>query len=55
MKQYTKQLICFGNEEVVIIGKKKEKPDLFNDYDGFCKKFEVKNNRRLLYTKGLWI
>ena len=45
-----KTVDLFGNEEVVIIEKKKEKPDLFNDYDGFLQKFEVKKTTDDCYT-----
>jgi len=40
----------FGNEQTVIITKKKEKPNLFSDYDAFLDKFEVKKTTDDCYT-----
>ena len=40
----------FGNEETIIIKKKKNKPNLFNDYDGFLDKFKVKLTTDDCYT-----
>jgi len=40
----------FGNEQTIIITKKKEKPNLFSDYDAFLDKFEVKKTTDDCYT-----
>lgn len=45
-----KVLDLFGNEQTVIITKKKEKPNLFSDYDAFLDKFEVKKTTDDCYT-----
>ena len=45
-----KVLDLFGNEETVIITKKKEKPNLFSDYDAFLDKFEVKKTTDDCFT-----
>ena len=45
-----KVLDLFGNEETVIITKKKEKPNLFSDYDAFLDKFEAKKTTDDCYT-----
>lgn len=46
-----KVLDLFGNEQTVIINtKKKEKPNLFTDYDAFLDKFEVKKTTDDCYT-----
>ena len=45
-----KVLDLFGNEETVIITKKKEKPNLFSDYDAFLDKFEAKKTTDYCYT-----
>jgi hypothetical protein len=40
----------FGNEQIVIATKKKEKPNLFTDYEGFVEKFEPKKTTDDCYT-----
>jgi hypothetical protein len=45
-----KVLDLFGNEQTVIITKKKEKPNLFSDYDAFLDKLEVKKTTDDCYT-----
>ena len=45
-----KVLDLFGNEQTVIITKKKEKPNLFSDYDAFLEKFEAKKTTDDCYT-----
>lgn len=45
-----KVLDLFGNEQTVIITKKKEKPNLFSDYDAFLDKFEAKKTTDDCYT-----
>ena len=45
-----KVLDLFGNEETVIITKKKNKPNLFSDYDAFVDKFEPKLTTDDCYT-----
>jgi len=45
-----KVLDLFGNEQTVIITKKKEKPNLFSDYDAFLDKFETKKTTDDCYT-----
>jgi hypothetical protein len=43
-------LVLFGNEETLIVSKKKEKANLFSDYDGFLDKFEIKKTTDDCYT-----
>ena len=50
MNAIYKTVDLFGDEQVVIITKKKEKPNLFNDYDGFLQKLEVKKTTDDCYT-----
>ena len=50
MKAIYKTVDLLGDEQVVIITKKKEKPNLFNDYDGFLQKLEVKKTTDDCYT-----
>jgi hypothetical protein len=45
-----KVLDLFGNEQTVIITKKKSKPNLFSDYDAFLDKFEDKKTTDDCYT-----
>ncbi len=45
-----KVLDLFGNEQTVIITKKKAKPNLFSDYDAFLDKFEAKKTTDDCYT-----
>lgn len=45
-----KVLDLFGNEQTVIITKKKSKSNLFSDYDAFLDKFEVKKTTDDCYT-----
>ena len=40
----------FGNEDVVFMDKKKKKPDLFSNYEGFLDKFEDKKTTDDCYT-----
>lgn len=47
---FYKILDLFGNEETVIITKKRSKPNLFSDYDAFLDKFEVKKTTDDCYT-----
>lgn len=47
---FYKVLDLFGNEETVIITKKRSKPNLFSDYDAFLDKFEVKKTTDDCYT-----
>jgi hypothetical protein len=50
MNAIYKTVDLLGDEQVVIITKKKEKPDLFGDYDGFLQKLEVKKTTDDCYT-----
>ena len=50
MKAIYKTVDLLGDEQVVIITKKKEKPNLFSDYDGFLQKLEVKKTTDDCYT-----
>lgn len=50
MNAIYKTVDLLGDEQVVIITKKKEKPDLFSDYDGFLQKLEVKKTTDDCYT-----
>lgn len=47
---FYKVLDLFGNEETVMITKKRSKPNLFSDYDAFLDKFEVKKTTDDCYT-----
>lgn len=47
---YYKVLDLFGNEQTVVITKKRNKPNLFNDYDAFLDKFQVKKTTDDCYT-----
>ena len=40
----------FGNDQTVIIEKKKNKPNLFSDYESFLDKFEIKKTTDDCYT-----
>jgi len=50
MNAIYKTVDLLGDEQVVIITKKKEKPNLFSDYDGFLQKLEVKKTTDDCYT-----
>lgn len=50
MKAIYKTVDLLGDEQVVIITKKKEKPNLFSDYDGFLQKLEVEKTTDDCYT-----
>ena len=49
-KSYYKIIDLFGNEDIKLIEKKANNPNLFNNYDAFLDKFDVKKTTDDCYT-----